>query len=781
MSELLQDLRLKNVSKIKPVKEAMVLCKHCGTQTSNENHFCCSACEILFQVQHQNWLPQSDSNFETLKKKYIYMDHPDFMSYYVSKETPYEFVFFVEGLQCASCVHLIEKMPEFYSDVISAEINFGLSTLVVKGTESISLSHVAAIINELGYRGWPLSPNDRVVDRFKNENRAFIKKIAVAGASAGNIMMFVVPVYAGLTGGYATVFNWLSFFLFLPILFYSAIPFYKGALNSIKYHVINVDLPIAIAMLSGFIFSTVNLIRGQGEIYFDSTASFIFLILSTRFLVKRVQQKSLSESSLSQYIPIQSVSYKTNSGIEMKPSHKIAQGDVLIIEPNQIIPADGTIYSISADLDMSLLNGESLPQSFTHGMKVFAGTRALNKPFEMLVEKVDTDTEIGHIICKLERESIQRTKFITLSETTAQWLIGIVSSCAVFFFIFYGALVDYQEALNRSLALIVLACPCALAFGTPLTYAMALRKARERGILIKNGNVFEKMLNIKNIFFDKTGTLTSGQLSLVQFFPNDVSEEMKAVILGLESNSTHPIAFAFRKAWKEVTPSKILNLDEKLGFGVSGLYQGASFSLESNQKREENGLMSVTLKKNNQALGYFYFSDELHKDTKDVIKELALRKLNIGILSGDRKFIVNNIATETMIKPNMVFSELSPTEKQEKLKDFENVCMIGDGANDALALQSALVGIAVKGSVSLSLNSCDVYFTQPGLKSLLFLIDISKKSQDTLKRNLFFALLYNFIGGVLALLGFINPLVAAVLMPVSSAIILGSTLWGVKK
>lgn len=758
-----------------------VACKHCGTLTNFENQFCCSACEILYQVQHQNWLPQADSNFESIKKNFSYMDHPDFRNYYATKENPNGFVFYVEGLQCSSCVHLIEKLPEFYSEVKTSEINFGLSTLVISGTEQMQLSHVAAVVSELGYRAWPLSPQENVIDRFKEENRAFIKKIAIAGASAGNIMLFVVPVYAGLTGSYATVFNWLSFLLFLPILFYSAIPFYQGAMNSFKYHVINVDLPIVIAMLSGFTVSTVNLVRGHGEIYYDSTASFIFLILATRFMVKRIQQKSLSESSLSQYIPIQSVKYKTVEGYSNKPSHKINPGDIIAIQPNQIIPADGTIYSISADLDMSLLNGESLPQTFAHGMKVFAGTRALNKEFEMIVEKTNSETEIGHIISKLERDSIQKTKFITLSDKIAQWLIGIVTSIAIVFFIFYGALVDYQEGLNRALALIVLACPCALAFGTPLTYAMSLRRARELGILIKNGNVFEKVLNIKNIFFDKTGTLTSGQLSLVQYFPNEVSEEMKSLILGLESNSSHPIAFAFRNAWRESTPLNLENLEEKLGFGVEGFYQGQKYSLESNQKREENGLMSVAFKKNGQALGYFYFSDELHQDTKQVIRMLNLRNYNVGILSGDRKFIVNNIAAETKIKPSMVFSELTPVEKQNKISEFENVCMIGDGANDALAMKSALIGIAVKGSVSLSLNSCDVYFTRPGLKSLLFLIDISQKAQDTLKRNLFFALLYNFIGGVLALLGFINPLIAAILMPVSSALILGSTLWGVKK
>lgn len=771
------------------------LCLHCGSFTQENKDYCCSACEILHQIQLHDWLPQNENQFESYRAQYLYMDHPDFKAYYESPslasrnvlETTSEFTFFVEGLQCSSCVHLIEKLPEFYDEVSSAEINFGLSTLVIRGTKQLSLSQVMAILNEFGYKGWPLSPKENIVDRFKNENRNFIKRMAVAGACTGNIMLFVVPVYAGLTGTYATVFNWLSLLLFLPILFYSATPFYKGALNSIKYKVINVDLPITIALLTGFIFSTLNLIRGQGEIYFDSTASFIFLILATRFMVKRVQQKSLSDSSLSQFLPIQEISYRSGekesseNKITTKPSHRINLGDHLIIKPNQIVPADGFLSSISADLDVSLLNGESLPQSYTQGMKVFAGTRVLNKPLEMIVEKINSDTEIGQIMTQLERESLQKTKFITLSDKLAQWLIAIVFSVAILFFIFYGALFNYQTALNRSLALIVLACPCALAFGTPLAYAMALRRARDHGVLIKNGNVFEKILKMKIIFFDKTGTLTSGKLKLVQHFPNEISDEIKSLILGLEGTSNHPIAFSFRNAWKEVTPTSLDYLEEKLGFGVFGRFKEEDYTLEADQRRSDSGLLGVTLKKNNQALGYFYFCDELHPDTSQVIQELHSRKYKMGILSGDRRHIVQSIANETKIDPPLVYSELSPKEKENKIKEFENVCMIGDGANDALAMKASLVSIAVKGSVSLSLSSCDIYFTQPGLKSLLFLIDLSKKSQDTLKRNLFFALIYNFIGGVLALFGFINPLMAAILMPLSSAVILGSTLWGVRK
>lgn len=753
-------------------------CKYCNQQCYSESEFCCQACELLFQIDYKSWIPKIDQSASVTKNEY--MDSEEFKSFYRNPANESEFSFYVEGLQCASCIHLLEKVPEFSSQILSIEVNFGLSIVKVLTRSDFKISQFIALLGELGYKGSPLSKNENLSEKYKLENRASLKRIAVAGACAGNIMLFVVPIYGGLTGTYATAFNWVSFFLFLPILFYSSMPFYQGAWNSLRYRVINVDLPIVIALLTGFVFSTVNLVLGKPDIYFDSTASFLFLILSTRFLVKVIQQKTLSDSSITSFLPIQTIDYKTENGKASKLSLQIKAGDTLVIHPNQIIPADGKLTSISADVDISLLNGESLPHSLAVGMDVYAGTRCLNKPFEMKVEKTLSDTEIGKIVLSLEQESLKKTQFVALSENLSHWLIGVVFSLAVIFFFTYGAWVDYDTALNRALALIVIACPCALAFGTPLTYALSLRKARDLGILIKNGNVFEKVVQIKTLFFDKTGTLTSGQLSLASCFPCEIPVEWKQIILGLEGHSLHPLAFAFRKSWPDIVPAAIENFEDMPGKGVRGLVNGSTYSMESNHTREESGLMSVKFRKDQATLAYFYFSDELHADTKSVIKSLSRHNYKIGVISGDRQTVVNKIAHDTGIDPSLVFSQKNPHQKLEIIKKFPFACMIGDGANDSLALNHAHVGISVKGSVSISHNSSEVCFTRPGLKPLLDLIMISRQSQYILKLNLTFALVYNFTGGVLALLGYINPLVAAVLMPISSLLIIINTYRGLK-
>ncbi|MBL7542727.1 MAG: heavy metal translocating P-type ATPase [Bdellovibrionaceae bacterium] len=757
---------------------ALSPCKYCHQQCRSSSEFCCQACELLFKIDYKSWVPQADQSL--LQKKNQYMDSDDFKSFYKNPENESEFSFYVEGLQCASCIHLIEKIPEFYPQVTSIQVNFGLSLITVQATREFKLSQFLALLDELGYKGTPLSKNENLSEKYKSENRASLKRIAVAGACAGNIMLFVVPIYGGLSGTYATAFNWISFVLFLPIVFYSSVPFYQGAWNSLRYRVINVDLPIVIALLTGFIFSTVNLILGKPDIYFDSTASFLFLILSTRYLVKRIQQKTLSESSIMSFLPVQTVEYKTELGKASKLSLHIHPGDTLIIQPGQIIPADGKLSSFNAEVDNSLLNGESLPQTLAMGMEVYAGTRALNKPFEIKVERTLADTEIGKIVSSLEKESLKKTPFVTRSENISHWLIAIVFSIAIIFFFVYGGLVSYDAAFNRALALIVIACPCALAFGTPLTYALSLRKARDLGILIKNGNVFEKVGQLKTLFFDKTGTLTSGQLSLMSSFPCEIPADWKQLILGLECRSRHPMAFAFRKSWPDIIPASFISVDDIPGVGIRGSYEGSIYSLESNHAREETGLMSVKLKKDDSTLAYFYFSDELQADTKNVIELLKQKKYEIGIISGDRKAVVEKIAHDTGVDPRLIFSHRTPQQKLDVIKLFPYACMIGDGANDSLALSQAHVGISVKGSVSLSHNSSEVCFTRPGLKSILDLIRISKRSQQILKLNLGFALFYNFLGGTLALLGYINPLVAAILMPISSLLIIINTYRGLK-
>lgn len=748
-------------------------CQYCGSMTQGEV-YCCNACEML--ATHSKAFPV----LEKTENPFFYLDKEDFKKLYKHTTSDYNYLFYAEGLHCSSCVHLLEKLPTFYSEIEAAQVNFGQSTVAIRLKDTGSLAQVAHIIAELGYKPSILAAADDLAERHKSENRSFLIRIAVAGFCAGNTMLFVIPVYAGLAGTWATVFNWLSFCLFLPILFYSAVPFYKGAWNSLKFKVINVDLPITVAMLSGFFASTFNLVRGSGDIYFDSTASFMFFILSARFLLKRVQQNYLSPSRLKSFFQAEKYQRLSNGVSEIIPWSAIKVGDTLQIQAQQNLPADCELQSDCAVIDMSLYNGESLPKTFSKGMEIFAGTKSLDSEILVTVLKDFNNSKLGELFHQLDDGAIKKGEFIALTDRLAQKLIISVFAIAVIFFLGYMT-VDASEAFNRSLALIVLACPCALAFGSPLTFGLALKKANSMGILLKNSTSLEKILKIENVFFDKTGTLTEGALTLSHSEPAQISEKTKKMILSLESSSYHPIAFALRKAWTVSGElPEVSQKNEILGTGVSGVIDGNKVEVRKMAESVHDEETAIEVIEDGKSICRLYFSDDLRLESPSAIQKLAKMGIRSFLLSGDKKSRVLATASACGIPKDHAYGELFPEDKKDILSQYKNTCMIGDGANDSLSLQAADVGIAVKGSVDLSLNSADIYFTRGGLHPLFDLLKIAKQSQKVLVRNLTISLIYNSVGGILALLGFIDPMMAAILMPISSAIIIVSALWGFK-
>lgn len=780
------DLESKSASSIIVKPEYCLQCSVVVPQGMSQ--FCCHSCELLYKLNNEGIIPveEGSAKIEALKKEYAYLDLPNFEEKYRWSKDRRIFKFFVEGLQCSSCVHLLEDLPRFYIEVESARINFAESTFKVELTDKAEVSKVLAIIEELGYRPVPLKAQQDTSEQFKKENRESLKRIAIAGAAAGNIMLFVIPIYAGLAGELKDIFNWISFFIFIPIVTYCATPFYKGAWNSLKYKVISVDLPIVIALLSGFILSTYNLLTDSPHIYYDSTASFIFLILSSRYLLKRIQQHYLSTSDYASFFP-DSVYQKLSQdsrGVWIEApvgQEELSPGDTVIVKNQQTIPTDGVLKSEFANVNMSLLNGESLPQKMISGMKLYAGTQNVGQDLQMFVSHTQKETRLGQILEQLELESMNKSKYIGLTEKWAQVLIITVTTLAALFFFIYS-IYDTQEALNRSLALMILACPCALSFGTPLAFGLALKKARQLGIILKNGEAFEKLQEVDTIAFDKTGTLTSGRLELTQTFPDSLSNETKNIILNLESISLHPIASALRKAWGEhYSEIHFSNAKEIVGQGVEAIYNGINYELKSSSIEKEKDLIQTTFFINGKPQAYLYFSDSIRSDSAEVIKQLRSNNFDLYILSGDHQNSVNNVAKACSIELSHSIGGCSPEDKFRFVEKHPKLCMIGDGANDALSLQKAHLGIAVQGSVDLSLQYSDVYFTRGGLSPLLDLISLAKKTQNTVTRNIAISLLYNFIGGTLSLMGFINPMWAAILMPISSALIVLSTLWGIHK
>jgi Cu+-exporting ATPase len=745
-----------------------LLCSYCGVPTSGSK-YCCTACQALDGAFAKDELK--------IDPKHEHLDQFNFRKKYLIKAEVPHFLIHLEGMHCPTCVHLIEKLPDFVSEVQEVRADYGRSLIWMAGSEKLSLAQVATVLESWGYKPTFLKPEEDPQLLTSQTNKSQLKKIAVAGAAAGNIMLFVVPIYSGLEGSWKLAFNWVSFFLFLPILFYSATGFYRGALNSLRYGHVNVDLPITIALLAGFLLSTINLMRGQGEIYFDSTASFIFLILCARFLLNKNQQKFLSFVQTKDFLKNDHF-IRLEDGLESVVGfEEIRAGDILQLRKGQISPVDGEIESDEALIDVAILSGEPLPRYYSKGMEILAGSKVLSSDLKVLVTKDAKSSQLSSLLGELRAGSLKKTTLTSITDRWAQRLIIGVFALAAGFFVLYFP-INSQEAFNRSLALIILACPCAMAFGAPLALNSALKKAQELGILIRNGDVFERVLKVKNIFFDKTGTLTSLDLRLKESVPSVIPEEIKKIVLSLEQNSAHPVAFAFRKAWPEVRPENSNYLLEELGRGVRGEVRQGQYFLGLDEKSKIGKDISVVLKKNGQQLAEFLFEAPLQDDSAESLKVLREKGYSCFLVSGDRGERVREIGKICGVQESRIFGDLSPEAKEKIVSSYTETCMVGDGTNDARALVKADVGIAVKGSTYANLQAADIFFTREGLKPLEDLLKISRTTKTVLLRNLLFSLAYNSAGAALALTGYVTPWLAAILMPISSFLIIASTLWG---
>ncbi|MBC7741778.1 MAG: cation-translocating P-type ATPase [Bdellovibrionaceae bacterium] len=758
----------------------MSTCTYCQSSFYGQSLFCCQSCKLL-----SNWLEGGVAPLNKLNSvsaKWLKYNQLVLESTFNSSIgiTEKKFKFYIGGLQCSSCVHLLEDFSNYFPDVIYSKLNYSSRTLETTSKISSSLGTICEAIEQLGYEPTPIKESADYEMARTHENRDDLKRLGVAAAIAGNLMLFSIPVYVGLEGPLAFIFNWISFFIFLPLLFYVAVPFYKKSWGSLLVRRINVDTMIVVALWTGFALSTYNLLQNFGQIYFDSTASFIFLIVATRYWLKRQQDKLIHKNIFSDLFTNEI--YEVKSEVRL-PAHtlflslyQIKKEHLLVIKQNQLIPCDGELISKTAEFDLSFLTGEAFPQVKLRGEKVRAGSRLVSALCDFHCKTEAIDSELSQALAKLEIEHESKSEIQTLSDLISHRLTLVVFSLAAVFFAFTYRYLGI-EAFQRCLALITIACPCAVAFGTPLAHSLGLKKALRKGYFIKSSAVFEKLSHIKKIIFDKTGTLTLPQLSLVEIFPPNLCNEYKSVILGLENASLHPVALTLKALWKEMPTASIEKVTEVAGQGVEANYSGHLYQLSKAYSDEAHEIMQVDFFVDQLKVASLSFEEKVKPEAALVISKFNQLYFKTMMLTGDIRHRALAVAKSVGIKFENVYFEQSLISKQMLVKK-ENPCLfVGDGLNDVAALSEAYVSFAIQGAFESTLQVSDIYAPKKNLSSLLEIIDWSHKIHQTVKTNLAFALFYNLAGGACALLGFINPLVAAVLMPISSALIIAHTTW----
>lgn len=714
-------------------------------------------------------------NHNTLKvanSDFSFLDQASFRELYSVGDINRKIRFYVEGIRCAKCLRKIEGLAGKIRGLSEVRVELGKNLVHVNFDSScVSPSVIASELSGLGFKVKALPPQAKADVQIKDEDRKALIRVAVAGACAGNIMAFSTAIYLGSERPWLTLFSWLSLILYLPVVSYVAWPFYQGAWNSIRRRHISIDLPMAIASIAGFVFSAIELIRGRSDFYFDSMSSFLFLILLARLIQARIQRRFLSHASQDDLYRVRLL---TKEKWKWIPTDQLTLRDEFLVESDETLPVEAQLLSDSAHISLAWLTGESRPRQFLAGAIVPAGSRLISGKTRFGFLKPLSQTPFGQTLDEVHRFAATKNRAISLSDRLAQRLLITVFILAALFVAFYWH-VSPEEALRRALALIVLACPCAMAFGTPLAIYSSLRRAKVAGLLISDANAIESIDLVRNIFLDKTGTLTDLDISLKEG-TKEIPAVYKKIILALENDSFHPIAFAFRKQFGDQgNLPAVDNRMEVPGLGVSGYIFGKAYCLRAKPETTSES-PSCALFEDDKLLFEFTFEANLKPGTKDTLDALRRRGYHIQLLSGDQSQPTHQLANLLGFKSTEVHANLSPNDKAAIVGATLSSMMIGDGVNDAQALMRADVGVAVAGAVGAALNSSKVYLTSEKLSSVIDLFDIAKRGRLLDRQNLTISLIYNSVGATLALSGFIDPLVAAVLMPLSSGLILLNTL-----
>ena len=797
-------------------------CFHCGKRvpgarllaekTDTDKRFCCSGCESVYLLLSQSDLcayydlrkigrdirSSAQSSFESPEIsegsiEYDFLDTSDFrLESGISSQRPI-LKFFLSGVHCTACLWLVERLPKICDGVESARLDLGTSILKLELKSGEKFSPACLALQKIGYRPYPVLSGGEAEKIEEQENRSFLYRISVAAVCSGNVMLLSISLYAGATGGFATFFRWLALLVTAPAFLYSARPFYQSAWKSIRGGTLSIDVPVSLALILGYLASAFAVIRGSGEIYLDSLTGLIFLLLSSRYFLKRLQQKRLGASGLMDVLSpstVNRIDSKTSSETQNPTSvslKNVRPGDWIQILQNEVVPVDGILMSVSGKgcrLDFSLLTGESAPVLALVHSAVFAGVKNLDGTIVIQATTAARDSRLGKIVAGIELSGRAANKSLTIVDRAARYFVAVTLVLAL------GVLAwklgsDPLEGFRRALCLIIVACPCALALATPLALTRSYETAARGGILLKDPEILDALATVKNIYIDKTGTLTEGRPQVVaceMIHPNRPVAPLYSAVYSLESQSRHPIARSLSQHFEDVfgvTLKPVQNFLEKSGSGVSGEVAGHVYQIGRLDNFEsttgvgvyEDGVLQLRIT----------LQDTLRKDSKRAVQSLLKSGYSVHILSGDSEGPVRDIARGLELPMKNVHFGISPEEKARIVSQDKSSVMIGDGANDALALSEARVGIAVQGSLEISLRAADAFASLSGLPPVVRVLEVARETRKLLIRNYSFSLIYNLFGAVLAISGHIGPLFAAFVMPISAATVFISSQVGTKR
>jgi Cu2+-exporting ATPase len=783
--------------------EADRSCAHCGLPVAGEAapgdrqpRFCCPACGVAFAIINDAGLgayylrrsdaPAGAGRTKVTGRAYSEYDEPSFSERHVEAcAEGARLELFLEGLHCTACVWLVERLPRVVPGVRRARLDVGRAALdLVFDPAAVRPSAIARALDSLGYPPHPSSTARRAGE--SAHDRALWVRLGVGGALAGNVMLMALALYSGAAGDgvYAGLFRWGSFLLAIPSVFYCGSVFLRGGWAALRTRTPHMDLPISIGILAGFARSAWNTIHGSGEVYFDSLAVLIFLLLVGRWLQHRHHRGAARALELIAALAPATARRVEDGALREVPAEGVPVGAVVEVRANERIPVDGIILDGCSSVDTAWLTGESLPVEVKPGDRVFAGTENGGATIRVRVEVAGADTRLGRLMHSVEQAQSRRAPIVRLADRVAGHFVLVVLGLSALTFALWSV-IDPSRALDHAVALLVVTCPCALGMATPLAVSTALRRAARAGIFFKGGEFLEALARRGTIVFDKTGTLTEGRLELASFVGDSA---VTPLLVAAEQRSAHPMGRALVAAFASAEALHADEVSEIPGAGIVARVAGHEVKVGSAEfvsdalhvldahwelelaRQAALGRPAVAVAVDGEVRAVAGFGDRLRPDARSSLDELRRLGYQVAILSGDQQLVVDSVAGQlgSLVTAR---GRMSPEDKLawiERAKSGGPVVMVGDGVNDAAAMAAADVALAVHGGAEASLVTADGFTTVPGVGKVLEAVVGARRTLAAIRRGIAFSLVYNALGVALCMAGRISPLLAAVLMPLSS-------------
>ncbi len=752
-----------------------MICRHCGLPSSAE--FCCAGCEAVNTCIHSLGLDDY-YRFRTetppapaeLPPSAAHYDRSEIAERYAVGDNWHVLL---DGLHCAACAWLVEQALQRLEGVREARVNYATSRLKVTG--SASLGQVVAAVQALGYRATPYHPDLQERPRAEDD-RTLLRRLAVAGCAAGNIMLMAAALYSGAAEEehFEALFHRVSLLLVLPVVLYSAVPFWKGAWNAVKARTLTMDVPIALGLGVTFLASLVG-----PAVYYDTVAMFVFVLLIGRYL-ERLARGRVS-STLERLLCLQVETARLQDGREV-PVAELGTGARVLVGPGCRLPADGQVETGRAFVDESMLTGESSPRAVEPGAVVLGGSLNLDGSLLVRVTAVGSQSVLARLARRVEEAQSRRAPIGRLADQAARRFLVVVHSLAALTFLIWQV-VDPSRALPVAVSVLIITCPCALGLATPLVVAVATGRAAARGLLFRGGEALEACRAITTVVLDKTGTLTEGRLQLIETVCAPGRErELLRLAAAAEQSCPHPLGRSLVAAWgPEVLPA-VEDLESLPGLGLRCRVEGhrlavGSRALVSQGTEQRSGCTMVYLEVDGRVEASFALSDTLRPEAGKVVQQLRQRGLKLILASGDAPECVLEVARQLSL--DAAHGAMLPEDKHELVRELEargeRVAVVGDGVNDAPALSAATLGVAVENGTDLACEAADLVLRRPGLAPLEEAFRVAESAWERLLTNLGLALVYNLIAIPSAMLGLVSPLFAAVAMPLSSLAVVANS------